>query len=415
MTDKPLLKSVIIYSGTGVINAAIPFLLLPLLTNKLTQEEYGILTLYQVLVSIVVPFLGLNTVTSLGRIYFDKGVENHAKFSGSILSFLTISLFIFLPIGYLFREPIEALIEFPSAYLLYVFVFAYIKQIIDMVLSLFRVRFLASRFGILRIVSTIFDVGLSILFVVGYDQGWVGRVEGQLFGVAIAAVVSLILMFRWRFIAFSFNAEYIKIALKFALPLIPHLIGGMLIIYTDRLFISKMVGLGATGLYGVGFQIAMIVNLFLTSFNQAWAPWFYKRLNENNEKVKKQIVKYTYYYVVGCVLLVFMLIVSTELLMDWFIDEKFKSANQFVFWLAIGFGINGMYKMMVNYLLYLKRTAIISAITMFTALTNIALNYLFIKQFDAIGATYATACAFTIQFILIALVALKSFKMPWFK
>lgn len=72
-----------------------------------------------------------------------------------------------------------------------------------------------------------------------------------------------------------------------------------------------------------------------------------------------------------------------------------------------------MCNMVVNYLLFLKKTCLIGGITLLTAVINVILNYFLISTVGAIGAAYGTALALFIQFILTWIVSIKSYKMPW--
>ncbi|WP_369412260.1 oligosaccharide flippase family protein [Geotalea toluenoxydans] len=49
-----------IYTISAVINSSIPFLMMPILTRFLTPTDYGIVSMFTVLVGIVSPFVGLN-------------------------------------------------------------------------------------------------------------------------------------------------------------------------------------------------------------------------------------------------------------------------------------------------------------------------------------------------------------------
>ena len=58
--NKKLLKSISVYTFANVLNASIPFFLLPILTNTLTPEDYGLISIFQLILSLTIPFTGLN-------------------------------------------------------------------------------------------------------------------------------------------------------------------------------------------------------------------------------------------------------------------------------------------------------------------------------------------------------------------
>ena len=166
-------------------------------------------------------------------------------------------------------------------------------------------------------------------------------------------------------------------------------------------------------MYAVGFQVAQIISLIQTSFNQAWVPYFYGKLNEKKESTNLKIVKFTYIYFGGMIILALLLTLATPTIFNWFIGEKYAQAVGYVFWISLGFAFNGMYKMVVNYFFYLKETYWVSLATFITVGINILLNYFFILAYGPIGAAKATAISFLIQFLLVWLLASKRYKMPW--
>ena len=84
--------------------------------------------------------------------------------------------------------------------------------------------------------------------------------------VFVFAGIALVILSRDGWLKFNIKKQYMQSALSFGIPLIPHTLGGILIGFTDRLFITKMVGLEATGIYTVGFQVGMIIGLIEDSF-----------------------------------------------------------------------------------------------------------------------------------------------------
>src|SRR5690606_18660157 len=84
-------KGFAIYLGSSVINKAIPFLLLPILTKYLTPEEYGVLAIYQVMISFVMPLIGMNMQNNITRNFFSRSKEFVAQIIFNMLVVLTIA------------------------------------------------------------------------------------------------------------------------------------------------------------------------------------------------------------------------------------------------------------------------------------------------------------------------------------
>ena len=405
-------ESAVKYTAANFLNAVVPILLLPFLTSYLSKEDYGLVSLFQVFVMIILPCAGFNGQAAVEREYFNANKEFSTYVSNSIFLVFLSGSFILL-IGIIFNQQLSRYTDFPAEYLWVVPVYCIFHNACEILLSVWRLHNKATYYGLFRIGRTLLEVFASIYLVTRLTNGWFGRVEGMLLAAALFAILAIIFLKQMRFLVLKWKTEYVRDILKFGIPLIPHILGGVVMVYSDRLFITKMVGLSETGSYTVGYQVAMAIALLQSSFNLAWVPWFYSKLNLNSATVNRKIVKITYWYcliILSCALL---LTLVSPLIFHIFVNKLYHDSIQFVFWIALGFAFDGMYKMMVNYIFYIKKTYIISLITFLTAILNLGLNYSFILEYGAVGAAKATALCMFFEFIVVWWISNRIFPMPW--
>ena len=407
------IKTVGIYTAANILNAAIPFLLLPFLTNHLSPADYGLVAMFQVLVMAVSPFLGFNFEGALSRQYFERDRIDFPQYVGNVVILLIASLLFVAVVLYLFRKPISGFTDFPVPWLWAVVIYAFSHKVIELPLTLWRAQYKAIRYGVFRIVRTMLDIGLSVFFIIALNHSWEGRIEGQLIAASAFMLFAAYFVSRGKMANLTLNRQYIASIINFGGPLIPHVLGVAIIFYSDRIFITNMVGQAEMGLYSVGHQVGMVVYLLQNSFNQAWVPWFYEQLKLKSFAVDKQIVNMTYVYILVILLISTIIVLLVGPFFDLFLGKDFASAEIFVGWLAIGFAFNGMYKMVVNYLFFLEKTKVIGIITISTALLNLVLNYLFIRWNGPVGAAQATTFSFLFQFVVVWIISARAYKMPW--
>lgn len=402
------------FTAFNFINACIPFLLLPFLTNYLSLADYALIAMFQLMTSLVLPFMGLNTNSSVVRSYYDEGeIVDFRRYTGNVLIILFATVPILLLLVVLFGEEITWLSSVPVEYLWVIILLALFQKMSELVLSIWRAEQKVFKFGVYKAVSACLDIGASIFIIVVLKHSWEGRIEGQVFASFIAAIGAIFFLIKERRISLRINWSYIRHALVFGAPLIFHALSTIIVVFSDRLFITHMVGLEQLGLYSVGFQIGMVIGLLQNSFNQAWTPWLFDKLNSGGIEIKRKIVKITYAYVgvIICIVGVFHLV--TPFIVGTFVHDKFSGAIQFVPWVALGFAANGIYKMFVGYLFYLKKTGYIAGLTVVTAVVNIVLNYFLIGSLGAIGAAYATCISFSVQALLAWVISSRLYPMPW--
>lgn len=408
-----LFRSTGIYTITSIINSAIPFLLLPVLTRYLTPEDYGLVSMFALLITFVSPFTGLSINGAISRQYYNENEIDIREYIYNSLLVLIVSTILVGIIFYTFSERISDLASFPSKYLWTVIVYSFSQFLVSIVLSLWQVQKKALFYGMFINAKTLLNVILSIVLVVGLNFGWRGRIYGQTIALVIFAVLSIIILFKNRWVTISFNKSYIKNSLEFGVPLIPHALSGSIISMTDRFFITSMIGLAATGVYTVGYQVGSIVNILAISFNNAYVPWLYERLKKNENTTKTKIVKFTYVYFVIIVLIAISLGIIAPYALKVFLGKSFNESSIYVIWVALGYAFNGMYLMVVNYIFYAQKTKYLAIVTFLTAVINIILNYFFIRENGAIGAAQATTITFSIKFLVVWILSNKVQKMPW--
>jgi O-antigen/teichoic acid export membrane protein len=413
LSGSVLLKSSFIYTGTRVINSAIPFLMMPILTRYLNPTDYGIVTMFQVLVGIIGPFTGLSINGAINRQYYERDKINFPRYVANSFYLLLLSTFIVGLFFMIFAPQISSFSAFPEEWLWAVLLVSFCHFIIAVVLLQWQVQVKPLYFGIFQITNTILNVSLSLWFVVLLGFDWQGRIQGQVLTAVIFALIALYVLWKNGWLAKGLSKQYMMHGIKFGVPLIPHSLGSFLITMTDRFFITNMVGIAETGLYAVGYQFGNIIGIIQDSFNKAWVPWLYERLKKDDDNEKIRIVKITYIYFVAILLLAIVFSLMAPWFLTFFVGDKFTESGKYIFWIAIGYAFNGMYKMVTNYIFYAEKTSYLAWVTFLTALLNVVFTYLFIKINGPIGAAQGTALAFFISFVLTWLLSQKVYKMPW--
>jgi len=345
--------------------------------------------------------------------YFKLSLPQLKIYIGNVVYILLISFTLTGSIIYIFKTTFSHLIKFPDNWLPIVVIIAFFQFFFTILLTLWRAEQKSLPYGIFQFLQTILNVGLSIIFVVALKWRWQGRLTGIGISCIIFGILGFFIICRKKYIIFSFNKEYFKDALFFGVPLIPHALGGWVKRGIDRIFLNSLVSVAATGIYTVGYQVGMIIGLLTTAFNNAWSPFLFEKLKENDYSTKKKIVKFTYLYFVCIIALALALSFIAPFFLKFFVGKSFHSAYKYVLWIALGYAAHGMYLMVVNYIFYVKKTYILAWLTLFTSFTHIILNYFLIKAKGPIGAAQATTFTFFVSFVLTWILSSKVYKMPW--
>lgn len=404
-----LFVSFLLYSGTEVLNKAIPFLLLPVITKYLTPQEYGTYGIYQVIVSFVAPFVVMNSQTNITKFFFKVSKEKLGNIITSLLIVLHLHVFVALVIVYLvslvFYNPFGI-----STDILYIMpIIIYAQTINTFNLTILRNQEKAFRYGIIQVLITIINYSTILFLLLFLNKGWESLVYGTLVAHLLFAVYSLKVLYisfdlKWKF--YPLKEIYLVSA-----PLIFHVIGGSLIAMSDRVFIQQMISLDKVGIYMIGVQFGMIAAIVINTIMTTLNPWFYRALaNEENQLVLKSYMLMFGFLVLG----IFIWLFSSAIFL-YIVDEKFILAKNIIFWITMSFVVRGWYQIFFNIIVHEGKTKIFMYITLIGGIVNLILNYFLIKVNGMVGAAQATLMVYFIIFILTFYYANKYSKLTWSK
>jgi O-antigen/teichoic acid export membrane protein len=396
-----------------MLNKAIPFLLLPILTKYLSPEEYGLLSIFLISISLYGAFIGMSVNTNISKNYHHVTRDELAKIIGNVIFILLFTTLFYFIFTVAIWSLLDEVFSIPVWLLLAVPFLAFMQMINNLNTTILRNEQRAFMYGVFEVSKTVLVMGVTVFFLTALDFSWHSQIVGISVGSFIFCILGFIYMYKRNYITLAFDKEKIKSILHISVPLVPHVLGALIIAMSDRIFIEQMIGLEAVGLYAVGYSFGMIVMIFTDAFIKAWSPWFYKILANPTESKKQKIVKYTYIYIIGLFVLAGAISVVAKFILPYFIDEKFYGASEFIFWIALGYAIRGVYQIFFPYLVHISRTAFLATSTVVAALINLLLNYLLIDMYGAIGAAYATAGAFAISASLVFWYQQKNYYMPW--
>lgn len=408
-----LIRSAGIYTGSNILTSAIPFLLLPILTRVLSPADYGIVAMFGIMVSIFAAFTGLGAQGAIEVRYFERERFDLPRYVTSCLLILFVSLVTLSFFAYLFKPTLELLSGVPANWLLVAVLVAAMQFIVLLRLSLWQVSNRVWKYGAMQIGQSALNAGLSLLFVLGVGMAWQGRILGIAISSLIFLFISASSLWRDGWVSRTPSLEYIKNALRFGVPLIPHTLGGLLIAAADRIMVTNLLDVSQTGIYTVALQIGLILNILTGAFNKAFAPWLFDHLKSKDFSQKKDIVRKTYLYFIVVWIMVLLLGFFAPVVLSVLVGEPFRAGATVVVYIAAGFAFGGMYYMVTNYIFFAGATARLAAITLSAGVINVGATYLLISQYGLAGAGYGFVLSQGMLFIGAWYLANTVCPMPW--
>ncbi len=408
----PLFRQASVYTVSNLLSRVAPFLLLPVLTRYLSPADYGLVAMFLLVVVVTEPFVSLGLPGAVGVRFYEKGVDMPGLVgTGLSLSLAAAAIVaIVLLVG---GGLLETVTQVPWPWLLLAIPVVLGRTAFGTLMSLLRVREQARVFAGFQTGQTLITVALAVALVAVLQAGWPGRVWAEVLAVGASALAALLWLRRNQLVRRTLNRVEARSLLRFGVPLIPHILGGALLVQTDRLLLTNMVGLEQTGLYTVGYQLTFVIEIAAISFNNAYAPWLFKKLANPEPPTHRELVRLTYMQFATMAVLAVVVAVGMPILAGAILDPRYGQAAGFVGWLSLGFLFSAMYYMVTNYIFFARKTEYLAVVTLGTALVNIPLTYLLIQANGAIGAAQATAAALGLSFVLTWWASNRAYPMPW--
>ncbi len=409
-----LLKSLSLYTVSGISSKAAGFVLLPLVANEIGKVNMDALSVIYAITGVITPLILLSAHGAISVEYFrrDQGDNAFPAYVSSAFINPLISFSIFALLFLLFGKYFAEWVNLDPRWAPWVPVYCFMALIPTVTSIIYQVTNQPLKHVTYNLGLTLTEMGIALLFVLALKMNYDGRVWSIMGSKMIFSGIGIYILYRAGLLTLKTKKAYRLDALVFALPLIPHHLSGAVVNLSDRLFIGNMAIAGELGVYEVGYKVGSVVLVLQSAFALAWLPMLYEWLKQDTEYAKRKIVLYTYAGIGGFLLCAVAVTLLAPLVFYLF-DKEYSGGLAYVFWIALGYAFFGWYTLRGGIIFYFKRNIYLTYLAFFKIAFNLLLNYFFIKHYGVVGAAYATALSFLFEFIVVSMIASRIYPLPW--
>jgi len=410
-----LLKSLSLYTISGISGKAAGFLILPLVANSIGKENMDILSLIYSMTGVAAPLILLSAGAAISVEYFrsDFGKKSFPIYLSSTLINPLISFTIFMLFFCIFGKYLAEIMQVPVMWMPVIPVYCLAILIPSIVSVIYQVTNQPLKHLTFNISMTLMEMLLALVFVLALQWNYAGRLWSIIGSKSIFTFIGLYLLYRSGLITRTISKVQRMDAWKFAMPLIPFYLASSVVNFSDRIFIKLMENSGDLGVYEIGYKVGSVVLILQAAFAMAWVPFLYELIKRDSDYARRKIVLYSYAGMAGFMLATVGVSLLAPLAFYLFKPE-YQGGISYVFWVAMGYGFLGCYSIRANFVLYFKRNIYLTYIAFVKIIVNLVLNYVLILRYGVIGAAYATAISFFIEFIIVHFVSERIYPLPWF-
>lgn len=410
---RALLKSAAVYTLANMASAAVPFLLMPLLTRSMSPDEFGQVAMFNTVIMIASAVVGLSVHGSVSVRLFDKSMTDFNVYMSSCLAVMLCSFFFTGVAVIIVTQLWPDLLGLPLKWALAAVVAAAASFIMQMRLGVWLAQKRAINFALLQITYAGLNAGLTLGVLWTLYSASAGRMAAQTLALVCAASISMISLLRSGMLSRRISLRYMKEGIRFGAPLVPHLLGSTMLVTFDRFIIKDNLGLGETGVYMVAVQIALALSLIADAANKAFVPWLYEQLAAGRPDFGPWIVKRTWLLFGVIAVLTAIAIMLSELMVMLIAGEKYSSAAIVLPWLIGGQAFGAAYFLVANYIFYSQRTYYLALSSLSSGIFNVCLTLFLVPRMGAVGAGISFCAAQVLLFFIVWWYANRVHPLPW--
>lgn len=382
---KPLM-STIVYMFVVFFQSGINLVTTPLFSRILSTDEYGVISTYNSWFSILLIFVTLNLSSGVYNNALLEFEKDRDEMTSSFMSISIINSIIFLILIFITKNYLVRLLELPFILLVFMVVNCLLSSAWGFFIAKEKFDYKYVRPLILTIISFILNPICGYLGIMMFPSSKpVAKIIGCLIPSLLIDVWLLIsILSKGKKI---YDKKYWKYALSFNVPLLPHYLSGIILASSDRIMIQKIINFTSAGIYGVAYQLSLVIQGIFTGINSALIPYTYKNLKIGNSGAVKMYVKYMLLFV--SLVTIILALCSPEII-KILAPKEYYSAMYIVPPIVLGLYFSFVASIYGNIEFYYKKNKIVTIATTLSALLNIILNIIFIPKFGFIAAGYTT-------------------------
>jgi O-antigen/teichoic acid export membrane protein len=305
---RSLAKETMIYGLSYSLGRLINFLLVTSYLTRVFGNQREYFSIYNEMYFFIALFLGMLTLrmeTTFFRFASDEKYQKAIYPLASQMVFIASALFILAV--YLFISSIEHFLQYPN--LRTAIYYSSWIIILDVICSLpfskLRFKKQAFKYAWIKSSGLFLNIALVLLFL-KYATGNAGeKLTLVILANLISSLLNLILLFpeiKESFVKADWS--YAKKIFNYSFPLIIVTLSFIFIQYGGTSILkyflpgSILQNLDQSSLYNAAFRLAVIMNLFVTAFNYAAEPFFFRHVNQDNSR--QVFARVSLFYILSC-------------------------------------------------------------------------------------------------------------------
>lgn len=261
------------------------------------------------------------------------------------------------------------------------------------------------------ITGSVLNLLFSFYLVAYLRIGVIGLVYAQL---CSGVIVFSMLSFKFtKMLTPSLSKKIFFDSLRISYPLTPRVFLSVVDTQFDKYMVAHLGSIGGAGIYSIGQRIASGVFIYMNAIENVFSPQVYKRMFDLKDEGPDSIGNFLTPFAYMSIFMALLVALFSEEIIHILTPVSYHGAKDIVAVLAMFYGLMFFGKINSRQLIFMKKTHITSLLTMIRIAINVALNFLFIRKWGAIGAAWGVLLAGLISNTIFFSVSQRYYKIKW--
>lgn len=382
--------SVVLLNGISILTA-------PLFSRLLGDSGYGVFKIYNIWVGVAAILLTLQTHGTIvnARVEFpeDQQRKYHSSVMGlSVLFFGICSLLIAI-----FIDPVSRFLQLEPVLVGLMLLQAFGTFCINFLNTRNTYEYRAGKNMALSLTVSLTTIVLSLLLVLNMPQEI--RYYGRIIAVAgtygvIGIPVCLMILLKGKRV---YDREFWRFCIVLAIPAVFHNLSDLILGQSDQVMLRHFTDTATVGHYSYAWNFSNILFVLFGALNRTWCPFFFDEMKEGRRDA--MLTKSKNFLELFTILACGFILLAPEVY-HVYADRSFWPSTDVIPLFIISYFLNFLCTFPVNFEYYHRQTKVVAAVTIFSSLLNVVLNYFLIQSMGMMGAALATAISHGVQLLL---------------
>lgn len=290
ITNNKTLINGSLYSLFSFFGQGCNFLILILVAGYILPADYGKLSIFNTIATFSGYLIGLSTYGYVSISYFRETYSVFRKDFTAIIFIHALSFLVLTLVASLLTENMVKALETTRPLLYYALIISFGNLMFNIHQDYLRIKERLKGYGIWSVGNALLNFILTIIFVISFRQGWLGRINAQLVCMIIFATLALISFYHTRLFHVNYSWKRYRTILLFGLPMIPHLASLWIKQGLDRYIINYHYSTYEVGIFSFAINLVTVIVMIGSAFNATNSVTLYQILgNKTTSNVEKHM------------------------------------------------------------------------------------------------------------------------------